>query len=384
MSTVKKSVELFFQEGNSDKVYHARIVEIAPGKHDVLVAWGRRGASLNQGKKAVGVSLEAAEKTFAKLVREKTGKGYRAMTAAVQPADVAPPEGQGSGSKVTGKRAKVGRAAQLLNAIEEDELQRFLGDDEMIAQQKLDGVRVLVHVHEEIFATNRSGQVTAAGKDLLESFEHLPRGTVVDGEIIAHEGTFTYWLFDLLSIGDEDITSRGYEHRWERLEEEIEPGLVGNVAVLPIVRGKKHKTKLYESLMGAQAEGIVFKHKNAPYVPGRPSSGGSQLKHKFIKSADVVIVENAGNAYRMVVQDGEKTFEVGKVFAGTTNESRKELDARLARNERPVAEVKYLYATDDEQLFQPVFVRIRDDKDGKLCVRSQLTKTNRAVLSRVT
>ncbi len=279
MSTVKKSVELFFQEGNSDKMYHARIVEIAPGKHDVLVAWGRRGASLNQGKKAVGVSLEAAEKTFAKLVREKTGKGYRAMTAAVQPADVAPPEGQGSGSKVTGKRAKVGRAAQLLNAIEEDELQRFLGDDEMIAQQKLDGVRVLVHVHEEIFATNRSGQVTAAGKDLLESFEHLPRGTVVDGEIIAHEGTFTYWLFDLLSIGDEDITSRGYEHRWERLEEEIEPGLVGNVAVLPIVRGKKHKTKLYESLMGARAEGIVFKHKNAPYVPGRPSSGGSQLKH---------------------------------------------------------------------------------------------------------
>lgn len=383
MSTVKKSVELFFQEGSSDKLYNARIIEMSPGKHDVLVSWGRRGSTLNQGKKAVGVSLEAAEKTFAKLVREKTGKGYQAITAAVQPAEVAPPEGQGSGSKVTGKRAKVGRVAQLLNGIEEDALGKMIADDEMIAQQKLDGVRVLVHVHDEIFATNRSGQVTAAGRDLLESFEHLPRGTVVDGEIVPHEDGPTYWLFDVLSIGDDDITSRGYEHRWQRLFEEIEPGLSGPVSVLPMAKGKKSKLALYESLKGAQAEGIVFKHKNAPYVPGRPSSGGSQLKHKFIKSADVVIVENAGNAYRMVVHDGKKQLDVGKVFAGTTNESRKELDARLARGETPVAEVKYLYATDDEQLFQPVFVRLRDDKDAKLCVRSQLAKTNRGVLGKV-
>ncbi|GEM_PF-6778282 len=38
MSTVKTSVELFFQEGNSDKLYHARIIEISAGKHDVLLS----------------------------------------------------------------------------------------------------------------------------------------------------------------------------------------------------------------------------------------------------------------------------------------------------------------------------------------------------------
>ncbi len=381
MSTVKKSIELFFQEGNSDKWYHARIIEMSPGKHDVLVSWGRRGSALNQGKKAVGVSLEAAEKTFAKLVREKTGKGYQPITVGVQPAEVAPPEGQGSGSKVTGKRAKVGRAAQLLNAIDEDELERLFADDEMIAQQKLDGTRVLVHVHEEIFATNRSGQITAVGRDLLECMEHLPRGTIIDGEIIADEEGPTYWLFDVLSIGDEDVTARGYAKRWERLSDEIEPGVHGRVQVLPMVTGRKQKRALFETLHKSQAEGIVFKHKNAPYVAGRPASGGAQLKHKFIKSADVVIVENAGNAYRMVVYDKNKPLEVGKVFAGTTNESRKELDARLARGERPVAEVRYLYATEDEQLFQPVFVRIRDDKEAKTCLRSQLAKTNRKVLA---
>jgi bifunctional non-homologous end joining protein LigD len=67
------------------------------------------------------------------------------------------------------------------------------------------------------------------------------------------------------------------------------------------------------------------------------------------------------------------------VFAGTTNESRAELDERLGAGERPVAEVRYLYATDDEQLYQPVFVRLRDDKPATECSRGQLEKTRRDV-----
>jgi ATP-dependent DNA ligase len=69
------------------------------------------------------------------------------------------------------------------------------------------------------------------------------------------------------------------------------------------------------------------------------------------------------------------------VFAGTTNASRKELDTMLARGETPVAEVKYLYATEDDQLYQPVFVRLRDDKDPDECLRTQLTRTNREVVT---
>ncbi|HEY2366465.1 MAG TPA: WGR domain-containing protein, partial [Polyangiaceae bacterium] len=316
--TIKKSVELFFQEGAHDKLYHARIVETAPGKHDVEVSWGRRGASLNQGKKAVGVSLEAAEKTYAKLVREKTGKGYQEITTDVKPAAIAPPEGEGSGSKVVGKRARVGRVAQLLNAIDEVMLEKVLADDAMVAQQKLDGVRVLVQVGKTMVVTNRAGQATAMGGDVIAGLEHLPHGTIVDGEIVGS----TYYLFDVLSIGAEDVTTLGYIERWERLDGDIEPGLAGSIQVLPYASGKQ-KRKLLESLRESKAEGIVFKHKSAPYTPGRPASGGMQLKHKFVKSADVIVVENAGNAYRMVVQDARgKQVDVGRVFAGTTNASR--------------------------------------------------------------
>ena len=246
----------------------------------------------------------------------------------------------------------------------------------MIAQQKIDGMRVLAHVGDELLVTNRDGQRTKVDGRVFEGLAYLPTGTIVDGELLA-DG---YWLFDLLQLGGEDVRGRGYAERWELLDGELEPALTGNVRIVPAAFGAKRKRRLHDRLRVAGAEGLVFKHRDAPYTAGRPSSGGPQRKHKFVKSADVVIVENAGNAYRMMVYDGGTPFEVGKVFAGTTNATRKTLDAALASGERPVCEVKYLYATDDHQLFQPVFVRVRDDKRAAECARAQLARTCRTVI----
>jgi len=151
---------------------------------------------------------------------------------------------------------------------------------------------------------------------------------------------------------------------------------------VPTAWKRDAKRTLLERLKSERAEGIVLKRRDAPYTPGRPASGGNQLKYKFVKSADVFITENAGNAYRMAVYAGKKVKEVGKVFAGTTNETRKELDERISAGERPVAIVEYLYATDDDNLFQPVFLSLRDDKEPEDCLLSQLVKTNREVVAK--
>jgi bifunctional non-homologous end joining protein LigD len=371
--SVVKEIELFYQEGSSDKVYNATIVKDGDA-YTVKVAWGRRGSTLNQGAKAVKVALAVAQKKFESLVREKTNKGYQPITTEVKPAAVAPPVGEGSGSKAPRARAKVGHSAQLLTAIEDDELDKFLANDAMIAQQKIDGMRVLAHVNDgEILVTNREGQKTKVDLRPFGGLEYLPHGTIVDGELL-DDG---YWLFDILQLAGEDIRDRGYLERWELLDGDLEPALGGDVRIVPIAVGKKQKQKLHDKLKQSGAEGIVFKDRAAPYTPGR---GMTQRKLKFIKSADVVVLENAGNAYLMGVYDGKTVFEVGKVFAGTTNASRKLLDAALGRGERPICEVKYLYATDDHQLFQPVFVRMRDDKPAKQCVRAQLLTTCRTVI----
>jgi bifunctional non-homologous end joining protein LigD len=377
--TVVRAIQLFFQEGSSDKVYNATLLDEGEGKYSVEVEWGRRGSKLSTGRKANKVSLAAAEKAYDKLVREKTSKGYEQLTEVVQPQAVAPPEGEGSGSRATGVREKIGQAAQLLNPIEPEQVPKLLADDRLIAQQKLDGNRVLVHVGETLRATNRSGQLTTIHASIFAALEWLPHGTVIDGELVPGDEGPVYWLFDVLQVAGEDLRELGYLERWQRLDAEIEPAVDHPIRILDYAHGHAAKQDLYERLLAANAEGIVFKHKDAPYQPGRPSSGGKQLKHKFVKSADVVILENAGNAYLMGVYDKDELREVGKVFAGTTNESRAELDERLAAGERPIAEVRYLYATDDEQLYQPVFIRLRDDKPAIECLRSQLEKTRRDV-----
>lgn len=374
-------MKLFFQEGSSDKVYHATMIDEGGGAFTVEVEWGRRGSTLNRGRKAVKVSRAAAQKMYDKLVREKTGKGYEVLTDEVKPAAVAPPEGEGSGSRATGIRKKVGVAAQLLNAIEEERLEELLADAHHLAQQKIDGSRVLVHVQPSgLLATNRAGQATSVHRSVLEGLEHLPSGAIVDGEVVMTPDGAEYWLFDLLSVGTEDVRSLSYLERWTRLSDELEPGLSEPVRVVESAIESAHKRSLFERLRLANAEGIVFKRKDAAYASGRPASGGTQLKHKFVKSADVVLVENAGNAYRMVVFDGSSRRDVGKVFSGTTNELREILDARIAAGEEVVAEVRYLYATEDDQLFQPVFVRLREDKAASACALSQLRRTSRDIL----
>lgn len=374
MSRPVRHVRLFFQEGSSDKIYEATLLEDG-GAYTVRVAWGRRGAKPSEGAKAVRVSLAAATRVFEALVREKQAKGYQEQTDTTQPAAVAPPEGEGSGSKVSGRRAKVGLAAQLLTPADEAELEVLLVDDAVLAQQKLDGQRVLVHVGEALTATNREGQRTEVDAALLEGLRYLPADTVVDGELVGE----ALWLFDVLRVAGEDVRDRGYLARWQLLDGELEPALTGAVRVLPIARGQAAKRALLERLRSARAEGLVLKAAHAPYTSGRPASGGPQRKYKFIKSADVLILENAGNAYRMAVWDAGALLDVGKVFAGTTNDSRRQLDAQLAAGQRPVAEVRYLYATAELQLYQPVFVRLRDDKPGEACVRSQLVDTDRTI-----
>lgn len=381
MASILKQVKLFFQEGSSDKVYHATMFDDGDGRYSVEVEWGRRGSKLNKGMKAVKVPLPKAEAAYTRLVREKMNKGYEDMSAKV-PAAAAPPEGEGSGSRAVGVRKRVGAIAQLLNAIGVDEAMRMLDDDRMIAQQKLDGNRVLVHVEDEAFAVNRAGQKTVVHESILSGVAHLPRGTIVDGEVVSGADGPTYWLFDVLQIGEEDVRADGYIARFARLDEDLEPGLCGPVRVLECAHGKTAKRSLFERLQASSAEGIVFKKKDAGYSGGRPASGGTQLKHKFVKTADVVITENAGNAYRMAVYANGKLREIGKVFSGTTNDSRREIDARLADGRTTIAEVSYLYATEDEQLFQPVFVRIREDKPAKACTLDQLQKTNRRVQAR--
>ena len=371
-----KSVALSFREGSSDKLYNAALVQEDDGTHTVRVEWGRRGLTLQQGTKAEKASLEAAEKALDKVVREKTGKGYK---------EIPNEDGKTTlvGTERTGGREKIeGVTAQLLNPVEESEAERLIKDKKWIAQRKYDGVRVIAHLAADGTTrfVNRKGQVTSVVREVEESLKSVKRPAILDGEIVPSEAGSVYWVFDLLTLeGDPKIRESGYVDRHEALAVCVSKTFGPAVRVAPVAYTAAEKRELVDRLREERAEGVVFKRVDAPYAAGRPASGGSQLKLKFTKTADVVLAGWNGKAFQMAAYDGGKLREIGKVYTGTTDEDRKAIKGILAAKMPVVAEVRYLYATDGDVLFQPVFVRFRTDKAPRECLLSQLVRTNREI-----
>jgi bifunctional non-homologous end joining protein LigD len=70
-----ETIELYFQQGSSDKVYHLQL-ESVEGQWSVKAQWGRRGAALQSDTKVSSAAYEEGKRVYDRIIREKTGKGY--------------------------------------------------------------------------------------------------------------------------------------------------------------------------------------------------------------------------------------------------------------------------------------------------------------------
>jgi bifunctional non-homologous end joining protein LigD len=151
---------LYYSEGNSDKEYHAEIVEVAGG-NVVNFRYGRRGGSLTVGTKtSAPVDFAQAKKIYDKLVKEKTAKGYT-------------PDVSGSAYQGTENVGiKTDFMPQLLNAITESETMACISDANWAAQEKMDGERRAVHadakVPENHFGASAIKKMTAEDKAQIQ------------------------------------------------------------------------------------------------------------------------------------------------------------------------------------------------------------------------
>jgi predicted DNA-binding WGR domain protein len=71
----REEIDLEYQQGNSDKVYHLSIFENADG-WVVEAVFGRRGANPQHQIKCEGEDYETAKKLYDKTLNEKLKKGY--------------------------------------------------------------------------------------------------------------------------------------------------------------------------------------------------------------------------------------------------------------------------------------------------------------------
>jgi bifunctional non-homologous end joining protein LigD len=353
--TTLQSASLRYREGNSDKEYHAAVEPRGEG-YIVTFAYGRRGNTLSTGTKTTHpVALDEAIKVFDKLVRSKLAKGYHFTDARVsaKPYRQSGSEGQDSGIR-----------CQLLNPVKEDEVPRLLNGMKYCLQEKHDGRRLMVRKRgAEITGINRRGLLVAIPDAIREAVAQIPFDVLIDGEAVGEMLN----AFDLLEYKGNDIRSRRFLDRFAALILVIPPNLPALRWISTVIHPYE-KHEIYEELRLTNREGVVFKDVDAPYTPGRPNSGGPQLKYKFVESSSFVVTGQSATKRSVTLGlyngDGNKLVPAGNVT--------------IPPNQRipevgEVCDVRYLHALKQSgSIYQPVYLGPRSDIPAAECTVDQL------------
>lgn len=369
----QKQITLYCQQGNSDKVY---IIEKVPTGSEFVInfAYGRRGSTLNTGTKTAAPVADAkADQIFDKLKNEKLAKGYfegaplSGYVYATSGGNVVNfPQTNGGAQAQTAQ--PTGINVQLLNAIEDAELENFFLDDNFAAQEKFDGKRIaLVLDGGEIFGVNRKGlrcgipqTFSAAVRNIADLCKQVFSTDVlqliIDGEAIGDN----FFAFDLLELNGEDFRPQAYLHRYNRLKTILCAGqpapTIANVFCSDLIRGQQAKRDFFAAAKNRGAEGVVFKMTGATYEAGRPNSGGSQRKYKFVDSATCLVSGQNGtkNSVSLQVSDGKGGLvDIGNCTIPVNHDIPKV---------GALVEVRYLYAYRNGSLYQPVYQGERTDE----------------------
>ena len=342
-----ESITLYYRDGRSDKVYQASIEPTQSG-FVVNFAYGRRGSTMNTGTKTQSpVSFEEAQTIHSKLIREKLAKGYT-------------PGANGTPYSSPERSLPTGIAPQLLNPVDEEHLDALLDSPDYYLQQKHDGRRLLVQKSEEgIRGINRRGLECGLPETIRVAAKKIEGYWLIDGEAVGE----TLHAFDILELEGVDLRGASYFKRLAVLMNLLMGAQQNTIRWTDPWIDPFQKRRKFQELQNELAEGVVFKHKDAPYTAGRPSSGGAQLKYKFVETASVLVT--AINGPRSIgIGFIDHTGTAGNV-AIPSNHSVPEIGA--------VVEVRYLYAMPESlALYQPVYLGERNDIDPSECTSGQL------------
>ena len=350
-TTTIQSASLHFREGNSDKVYHAAIEPKGDG-YIVTFAYGRRGNTLTTGIKTDTPCRSKPRPSSS--TSSSPRKSPRATNPTAKPAK--PYQQSGDEGRDSGIRC------QLLNPVEKDELSRLLTGRTHCLQEKHDGRRLMVRKQgDKITGINRRGLVVAIPDPIREAVEHIPFDVLIDGEAVGD----TLHAFDLLEVKGNDFRHRRYIDRFAGLHHghsAESPGtpLGQHRRSIPTTRSRSTRNSA-----ATNREGVVFKEVDAPYSPGRPNSGGTQLKFKFVESASFVVTgRNDKRSVTLGLFDGNELVSAGNVTIPPNHEI-------PAKGE--VVECQYLYAfRESGSIYQPVYLGKRCDIPAAECTTDQL------------
>jgi ATP-dependent DNA ligase len=288
----------------------------------------------------------------------------------------------------------------------DEHLKQLLNDDNYIAQEKLDGMRAIVHVTTtglRIFS--RSAGVNDPTRP-LEKTSALPRlaalrlpemsGTILDCEILARgmdcaqlsgnihkkdisdNRTVKLFVFDILNIKGTDLTNRTLLQRLSWLES-IRKKIVSPYFIfLSWANTSNEKHDLYQRILKNGGEGVVLKNLYATYIQGaRPS--GNWYKAKKSMTIDAVILGFTTGKGKYNTQIGAVKFgqyvqtpkgwilkELGQA-SGMSDAERQDMSLHPQKYIGRVVVIKGMERLKSGAIRHPQFVALRSDKNPNQC-----------------
>ena len=239
------------------------------------------------------------------------------------------------------------------------------------AEWKWDGIRSqMIFRDNEIYIWSRGEElITDKFPELIILKDHLPNGTVLDGELICfgdtkplsfnvlqtrigrknltkkilEEAPAVFIAYDKMEYDGRDIRTEQQQKRRELLEEIVD--LAGIPAVLklsPLLDFKDWETlkDLHLRAREFSAEGFMIKHKQAQYLTGRKKGNWWKWKTDPLSIDAVLVYAQKGSGrraelytdYTFAVWDGDKLVPFAKAYSGLTDKEIGKVDYFVKRN----------------------------------------------------
>jgi bifunctional non-homologous end joining protein LigD len=228
-------------------------------------------------------------------------------------------------------------------------LERPPGSADWVHEVKFDGYRLQLRVED-----GKAVLRTRKGLDWSDKFPEIARAAgkfpdcIIDGEIVALDARrvpdfgalqaalserqtakLSYFVFDLLFLGGDDLRALPLSERKQRLRDLLPENSVGNIRYVDHLAAEGDA--VLASACRMSLEGIVSKRLDAPYVSGRV---GSWTKSKCRAGHEVVIGgytfrDGAPRSLLVGVYRDDRLVYVGRVGSGFAQRSAKSLLARL-------------------------------------------------------
>lgn len=275
-----------------------------------------------------------------------------------------------------------------------------LKNPDYIFEPKLDGYRALCYVNKDIELVSRNDINLTPNYPELETIRNKidAKTAILDGEIVAfdkkgrssfqalQQGEKTvFMVFDILMKNGKSLIKLPLLERKKILKETVKNGLK-----IKKVKYTKDGKKLWKQVKKKDLEGVMAKNADSRYYPGQRSR--VWLKIKRFKTADCVIigytqekrlisslalglydkngvlhyVGNVGTGFDW--QEQEKLYNLLRPIRVTKKPVKADTRKMIKWVKlRYVCEVKFTEVTQDKNLRQSVFLRMRTDKKPKQC-----------------